>query len=228
MEANVLGRRPRGFTMVEVAVVMLVIGVIATLAVVSLQRSKPRTNLASTATELHALLRNARLNALATGNPTIVAFFPEYRNRRGGLGRIVLLQDPTGTFFTAAAPQNFGNYDPATDTPTTEVLERLDFPRGVVLASAPGAPAAFPAPFTRVPVGDCTFCAAAGDARGAVRFDGRGRATFYSALGAPLDVWGASMALSMRETRTTAPMMDGVRLFVISAATGGVKSFHRG
>lgn len=219
---------PRGFTLIEMAVVVAIVGVLAALAITSFERSKPRANLATTSTELHALIRNARLNALATGTATIVAFFPEYQNRRGGVGRVVVLEDPAGTFFVSTAAPNFSSYDPATEVGTAEILARLDFPRGVVLASAPGAPAAFPAPFDRITVGDCTFCATSGDARGAIRFDGRGKATFFSAAGAPLDVWGASLALSMRETRTTAPLMDGVRLFVVTAATGGLKSFTRG
>jgi type II secretory pathway pseudopilin PulG len=210
------------------AVTVAIVGVLAALAYSSLERSRPRSNLATTSQELHALLRNARLNALATGNPTIVAFFPDFVNRRGGVGRIVVLEDRDGTFFVSSSASNFSNYDPARDAGEDEVLLRLDLPRNVVLASAPGAPASFDPPFDRITVGDCTFCASAGDARGAIRFDSRGRATFFSTAGAPLDTWGASLALSMRSARTTAPLIPGVRLFVITASTGSVKSFARG
>lgn len=218
----------RGFTLIEMAVVIAIAGVVAALAVISLERAKPRSRFATTATELHALLRNARLNALQTGNATIVLFFPEYANRQDGVGRVVVLEDAAGTFFTAGAVPNFSGYDPATDTGNDEILATLDFPRGVVLALGPGAPASFDPPFERIAVSECGFCSTGVEPRGAIRFDARGRATFHSALGGPLDLWGASLALSMRATRTAPPTIDGVRLFVVNAGTGGVKSFIRG
>lgn len=217
-----------GFTLIEMAVVVAIVGILAALGTTTLVRSNPRARLAATSTELHALLRNARLNALATGRATIVAFFPEQASSRGGVGRVVVLEDPTGTFFTSGAAVNLSSYDPAAGVFGDEVLASLDFPPGVVLASAPGAPDAFLAPFQRIPVGDCTFCSSGAGARGAVRFDGRGRATFFSTAGAPLDTWGASLALSARSSRASPPLVDGVRLFVITAGTGGVKSFVRG
>jgi prepilin-type N-terminal cleavage/methylation domain-containing protein len=224
-------RRPdptRGFTLIEMAVVVAIVGVLAALAITSLERSKPRANLSSTSQELHALLRNARLNALATGNPTIVAFFPDFANRRGGVGRVLVLEDAAGTFFVSSSPTNFSNFDPAGETGETEVLLRLDLPRGIALASGAEAPPSFGAPYDRVTVGACSFCATGGDARGAIRFDSRGRATFFSTAGAPADAWGASLALSMRARRTTDQLGPGVRLFVITASTGSVKSFARG
>src|SRR5512134_203119 len=57
----------RGFTLVEMGVVLAIVAIVAALGVTSLERAKPRSRFATSATELHALLRNARLNALATG-----------------------------------------------------------------------------------------------------------------------------------------------------------------
>jgi type II secretory pathway pseudopilin PulG len=214
--------------MLEVAVVMAISVVLAGLATVSYLRVRPRASLAGVTTQLNALLHGARQNALATGRPTVVMFFPQFQNPSGGTGRVVVYEDPNFTFFNAAAPSAnpqewFRTYNPA-QAPTSwasDILETIDLPRNVVFGVGGLAPAALVAPLNLIPVGICTFCGALPDGRGAVAFDPRGRALFYGDAGNPLAVFGGSVALA-------SPDLTGHRLLVITTFNGGVKAIHNG
>ncbi|BDG04281.1 pilus assembly FimT family protein [Anaeromyxobacter oryzae] len=225
-------RRTRGFTLLELMIVLSIVAILAALAATALTRDRPRATLQTLASDVQALLRNARQNALATGRPTIVMVFPNFANPLGGVGRVILLEDPAGTFFQAAAATNFGAYDPATARIGVgdEILLSIDFPRNVRVGpgTGMGATAVLAAPYGRVNVQKaCSFCNAVGDGRGAVRFDSRGRAAFYSGNGAPLDVWGASFSLANLDA-SNAQVTPGVRTFVVTSTTGGVRSFIAG
>jgi type II secretory pathway pseudopilin PulG len=214
--------------MIELAVVMAIVVVLAGLAAVSFARVKPRANLAGVSAQLNALFHGARQNALATGRPTVVMFFPQFQNPSGGTGRVVVYEDPNFAFFNAAAPSAnpqewFRTYDPAL-APTSwvsDIFETIDLPRNVVFGNGGLAPAALTAPLNLVPVGTCTFCGALPDGRGAVVFDPRGRALFYGDAGNPLAVFGGSVALA-------SPDLVGHRLLVITTFNGSVKAIHNG
>ncbi len=217
-------RGSRGFTMVEVVVTVAIVGVLASLAAIGMDRYKPRANLSSTAAQLHALMRGARQNALATGRDTVVMFFPQFQNPLGGTGRVVIYEDGAGTFFSAGAAPNFEAYDPA-KAPAGEradVLEKLDLPRGITVGVGGLPVPALSPPYDRIAAGACTFCGALADGRGAVVFSPRGRAYFFGANGSPASVAGGSVAL------TGYPVIEGYRLLVISAGAGGIRAYHRG
>ncbi len=217
-------RAGRGFTMVEVVVTVAIVGILASLAAIGMERYKPRANLSSTAAQLHALLRGARQNALATGRDTVVMFFPQFDNPLGGTGRIVIYEDGAGTFFSDSGTPNFASYDPA-KAPAGEradVLEMLDLPRGITVGVGGLPVPTLSAPYDRITPGACTFCGTLAHGRGAIVFSARGRAWFFSANGSPTSVAGGSVAL------TGHPVIDGYRLLVISAGAGGIRAYHRG
>lgn len=221
-------RRQSGFTMLELAVVLGIVVILAGLGAVSFSRFRPRANLAGTSAQLNALLHGARQNALATGRTTVVMFFPQFQNPSGGTGRVVVHEDPNFAFFNAAAPSAnaqewFRTYDPA-QAPTSwisDLFEPIDLPRNVVFGNGGVAPAALTPPLNLIAVGTCTFCGALPDGRGAVAFDPRGRALFYGDVGNPLAVFGGSVALSSTE-------FTGHRLLVITTFNGSVKAIHTG
>lgn len=221
-------RRNRGFTLLEMTVVLAIVVALATLGVISLGRARPRANLATASTDLYALFRNARQNAMTTGRNTIVLVFPQYQNSVGGLGRVIVFEDPSATFFRAATDPNFQTFTPATylTGATTELLQSIDLPPGTVVGGSMAA--ALAAPYARVNVAvSCGFCSAGLDGRGAVQFDSRGRATFHSANGAALDLWGAALSL-MALDPSGVSAAPGVRTLVLTSTTGSVKSYSGG
>jgi prepilin-type N-terminal cleavage/methylation domain-containing protein len=217
-------RRPRerGFTLIEMAVTMAIVVVLAGLAAVGMQRYKPRAGLASTAAQLTALLNAARQNALSTGNDTVVMFFTQVGNPLGGTGRVILYEDQTFNFFNGLVIPNFGAQNPASSiapNSSSDAFETLDLPRGMSFGFGGVATPTLTAPYNLITAGSCSFCSASG--RGAVVFDSRGRARFYNANGAPLAVAGGTVALQGSD-------VTGYRLVVITSTTGSIKAFNRG
>jgi prepilin-type N-terminal cleavage/methylation domain-containing protein len=211
----------RGFTLAEMAVTMLIIAVLAALAAIGVQRMRPRASLATTTAELAALLNAARQNALSTGYDTVVMFFTQEPNPRGGTGRVILYEDHTFNFFDGAAATNFGGYTAATPispNSSSDAFETLDLPRGMSFGFGGVAPATLAAPYTLVPVAACSFCASG---NGAVVFDSKGRARFYNANGVALSVTGGTIALRASD-------VTGYRIIVITPTTGSVKAFNLG
>jgi hypothetical protein len=150
-------------------------------------------------------------------------------NSLDGIGRVIVLEDPDASFFRAATSPNFQTFTPGTYLAgaSTEILQSIDFPRGTMVG---GSMAALTAPYNRVNVAvSCGFCSGGLDGRGAVQFDSRGRATFHSANGAALDLWGAALSLvAMDPGGTTSVAAPGVRTLVLTSTTGSVKSYSGG
>jgi len=207
--------------------VVAIIAVVTGLATVSLARARPRANLASAATELHALVHGARQQALATGRDVAVLIFPASAAPGGATGRVVVYEDGDFTLFDDTAAVNFDDLDPAETAtgPRSTVVTRFDLPVGVTFGPRAGIdPITLVAPYSGIPVdAECTFCEGAGAARrGAVVFDSHGRARFHSKNGPPLDAIGGSLHL-------TAPELgDEIRTLVVGGSTGSVRSLTNG
>jgi prepilin-type N-terminal cleavage/methylation domain-containing protein len=216
--------RTRGFTLIELAITIAIVGIVAALAFSNFWKQKPRATLATTTAELQSLLHGARQTALATSHDVVVMLFPDYDAGGGAVGRVILYEDADFTFFTGGAV-NFAGYNPAVPASgaRSQVLDTYDLPFSVTVgpATGMGASALLPAPYAGVPVNvACSFCATSGDHRGAVRFDSRGRATFYQA-GALLDATGASLTLQ-------AASLLGQRTLIITSGTGSVRALLNG
>jgi prepilin-type N-terminal cleavage/methylation domain-containing protein len=198
----------RGFTLVELIITVAIVVILASLAYLSLARSRPRANLLGTTAELEALLRNARQDAMTSGRDVAVLVFPDASNSRGGVGRVVAVQNAPATFFSM--------------TVAGDDLVQLEFPRGIAIGLGGLAAPALPAPYGSITAAACSYCKTTGNHRGAIRFDPRGSATFYSDTATPLDVPGGTIALQ------GTPEVPGHRLLVITAAAGSVFPLNNG
>ncbi len=219
----------RGFTLVELATVMAIVLTLGVLAWSNMWRLRPRAQLADASSEVVALVHGARQQALATGHDVVVMVFPTYANG-AGTGRVVVYEDGDRTLLDPAGNPNFATYDAATlpRGGLSAVVATYDFPARVQVGPAvgAGASATLVAPLAGIPVNvDCSFCKTDGDRRGAIRFDSRGRAFFYSAnagVGQPAtNVTGGSLSLS-------APEVNGQRSLLVTSGTGSVTLHNQG
>lgn len=179
---------PRGFTLLEVAITVAILGVLVALSWSGYSKTRPRAKLAATATDIHALIHGARQQALATGHDVSVLFYPAQATG-SGTGRVVEYLDMAGGFMTNTAPPgypSFCTYDPgaAGAQAPNDVLDTVEIPRQVAIAP-PANPVALTFPYNvPQPTTGCSFCGASPN-MGAIRFDSRGRATFFSTCGVP-------------------------------------------
>lgn len=215
--------RDRGFTLIEGAVVVAIVGILAALSISYLGRARPRAQLADASAELQAIFFRARQEALARGRDVAVVFYPGAPSALDGVGRIFLVVDPATGFMRGTVPAGALEYCSMTPTRTPEVLAQIDLPPNLRLA-APTRAVALPFPYATVPApaNGCSFCtgtlASPATSRGAVRFDSRGRVSFFADCGAPSDLPnGGSIALTNADLR-------GSRVLAIPP-TGAVRTF---
>lgn len=211
----------RGFTLIEAMVVVAVIGIVSALAYTSLSRARPRAELSGVANELQALMYRARQEALARGRDVTVVFYPAAPTP-SGVGRILVVADDASGFMAGTAPAGALDYCTMTPTSTPDIIAQIDLPPDLRIA-APARAVALPFPYNLVsaPTAGCSFCTgtvSGGGARGAVRYDSRGRASFFANCGAPSSFpSGASVAV-------TSTALQGSRVLVVPPV-GGARTF---
>jgi prepilin-type N-terminal cleavage/methylation domain-containing protein len=231
----IIARKQRGFTLIELMLVLAIVGIIAGIATYAMTRNRPRASLLGASIELRALLHQARQQALVSGDNVAVLVFPGVSGATGSLGRIVIYRDGLSNFFEAGSAVHFGAYDPialgagvdVNGKARSEVIGTFDLPRDVTFGPAQGlgASAVLPEPFKSIPVtAECTFCNGTGAARrGALVFDSRGRARFYKTDGKPEVVDGGSLSVTAPSLQGTTPL---VRLIAVTATTGSLQSIN--
>jgi Tfp pilus assembly protein FimT len=219
-------KRSLGFTVIEAMVVMATIGIIAGLGLPLVFRQRPRAHLASATAELQSLVHGARQQALATGHDVWVVVFPEYVSDIG-TGRVLVYEDGNYDFSQTTAPGGVDLDRIVPGSPASASLSRvvttMDLPTGITFGADGSGPTTLPAPFTGIDLSKgCSFCGTLTDRRGGIRFDSRGRATFYGRTGVPLVTAGEALNV------TASPTIRGQRTLVVTPTTGNVRLLVNG
>lgn len=217
-------RRARGFTLVELAITVGIIAILAALAYNSMSRMRPRATLADASAEVTGLLYNARQNALATGHYTVVMVFPNQANQAGGSGRLVAYEDATFKFMTTTGSPKFDDWDASKGSPVDawNLVGTVELPRGITVGLGGETAPTMSAPYDTVTVSACNFCKTSADGRGAIVFDSRGRAQFFKQCGPAEAVNAGTLSI------TGSPTIPGYRLFLITPSTGAVRPYATG
>lgn len=192
-------RAPRGFTLIEMAVILVIIGILASLAMAGLEQMKTRAAFTSNAGDIVTGLRKTQAAAAGDGNYT--AFIVDTQSKQWwGI--------QTTSAFTLAG---FNPAAPGTVIASGQLDRNVSFP-------AAGYGQALPAPFAAVPTNSpCTFCDVAAH-RGSLLFAPSGSISFS------VDPGGVAQQFTLQgqvgqTTRTIAVAVVG--------RTGLIESFER-
>src|SRR5256886_1936110 len=132
--------RSRGFTLIETMMALAVIGVLAGMSAVALDRMKTRGNFSSATGDFIATLRTARAEAFAGGNLTVVVV-------DSLAARWWAIEDVNGDFSLAS-------FSVSTPAPSPDrLIYSGQLPSGTSFGPLDGWGAALPPPYSGIPTG---------------------------------------------------------------------------
>jgi prepilin-type N-terminal cleavage/methylation domain-containing protein len=217
-------RRPGGFTLIEVLIVVAILGVTTGLALVAYGAVGQRGALQNAAFELQGVLSTARTRASSAGYPVWVVFYPTggRGTLRAGKGAFVVVEDRQGVF--TRNPNGLFSLpfkvDVVGNTGTVSAIFYLDDYGHKVRFGAltPGRTDVYGAPFLGLAVQTCSFCAGTDGPSGAMGFYPEGSARFVDGTGQWITTTNQSLAFSSEQGR-------GQYLFAVSGPSGYMATF---
>ncbi|WP_375771844.1 prepilin-type N-terminal cleavage/methylation domain-containing protein [Archangium gephyra] len=217
-------RRERGFTLIEVLIVLAILGVLTGLAVVAFDAVGRRGALQNAAFDFQGAMMSARTRAVSRGYPVWVVLYPT-ANRKGltgGLGAFSVVEDydsvyvrtPINLFSLKLQKSVVGGKDLV-----SAVYFLEDYNKKVRFETlTPGREGLFSAPFQTLKAQTCSFCSVAAAQAGAIGFFPDGSARFVSGEGDYASATNHSMALRSLEGRKQ-------QLFAISGPSGYMAAY---
>jgi len=156
-------RRPRGFTLIEMATVIALVAIVAMAAFVTLRAARRNAEIGGASFELVVQLQGLKAKALAEQRDLLAVLHAGDGGacgllRRAGCVRLFVLGAPQGGW-------TLGAFDPAVPGALTgELVDTLVFPKGVLLDPAASAMVGRP-PFGNVKTWDPELTGSCGGAR---------------------------------------------------------------
>lgn len=212
-------RRARGFTLIEMAITVAVVAIVAAAAVIGMRAARRNAEIGSASFDLVLQLQGLRTRALAEQQDHLAVIHGGdggacHALRQAGCVRLFFLAGP-------AEPWILQSFRPATPN-ADELLDTVVLPRGVVLDTT--AAMAGRAPFGNVLTWDAELTADCGGARcAAFRFGADGTVRGEAPDGTSLDKAGHIVALATDLQGETAAAER--RAVLVSFPTGIVKSY---
>lgn len=229
-------RRPSGFTLIELMMVITILGVLVALAVASFDSLRARTGPRNAAADLSSALSLARNRALDRGSDVWFIIYPDYETN----GAWYIYEDIKVAFGGAASPADggillFSDFEPPNDIYPlgTESGNRLIdsgelrlYPRSTTrFVADAGVPWGVPfAALNTNATPECTFCTPGGPGghqRGAIVFTGDGSVRFVDGDGNALMDRAAGFSIGGADDAR-----QGTR-FAVSRATGHAGVFQQ-
>jgi prepilin-type N-terminal cleavage/methylation domain-containing protein len=164
-------RRARGFTLIEMVIVLAVVGILATIAAVMIRYGSRNANLSSATYDFVMRLGGLRATAMSEGKDYLVVFADAPSSDATNCG--LFASDRCARYFVLANPTaawSLASFNPATPATNAEIVRTETFPKGVHLDLASTFTA--PAPFSALAVHDSDLKAACGSSQTcfAIRF----------------------------------------------------------